>query len=104
MKRLDKIAALRALARRIVWFEPPAKSLREVNRFLTYAMTYATSEEMARIRRFVSDSELKAALRAAPPGIMDRRSWAYWNAMLGRYPAPPMPKRRFSRSRKAGNA
>ena len=100
MTRLDKIAALRALARRIVWFEPPEQSLRNLNRFLTYAMTYATGHEMARIRRYVSDRDLDAALKAAPPGIMDKRSWAYWNALFGRYPAPPMPKRSLGNRRK----
>jgi hypothetical protein len=95
MKRLVEIPAVRNLARRIVWFEPPERSLRDLNRFLAYAMTYATSGEMARLRRHVSDRSLDAALRSAPPGIMDKRSWAYWHAVLGRYPAPPMPKRRF---------
>jgi hypothetical protein len=35
------------------------------------------------------------ALDRAPPGIIDPRSWAYWNSKMGRYPAPPLPKRRF---------
>lgn len=95
MKRLGTIPAMRSLARRIIWFEPPDRSLRDLNRFLVYAMTYATSEEMARLRRYVSDRDLDAALRRAPPGIMDKRSWAYWHALFGRYPAPPMPNRRL---------
>jgi hypothetical protein len=95
MKRLDTIPAVRSLARRIVWFEPPGVSLRDVNRFLAYAMTYATSGEMARLRCYVSDRELDAALRRAPPGIMDKRSWAYWNALFGRAPPPPMPTRKL---------
>ena len=43
-------------------------------------------------RRYVAD-DLREALDRAPPGIVDPRSWAYWNNVLGRYPAPPMPKR-----------
>jgi hypothetical protein len=31
-----------------------------------------------------------------PPGIIDPRSWAYWNLKLGRDPTPPMPARRFA--------
>jgi hypothetical protein len=31
----------------------------------------------------------------APPGIIDLRSWAYWNSKLGRYPVPLSPTRRL---------
>jgi hypothetical protein len=37
--------------------------------------------------------DFQEALEHAPPGIIDKRSWAYWNVMFGRYPAPPMPQR-----------
>src|SRR3982074_555836 len=30
-----------------------------------------------------------------PPGIIDPRSWDYWNSKMGRYPPPPLPVRRF---------
>jgi hypothetical protein len=35
--------------------------------------------------------------RLSPPfvAIIDPRSWAYWNSKMGRYPAPPLPQRRF---------
>ena len=83
------------VARRIVWFEPPAQALADPVRFMAYAMTYATHHDMKIIRRYVSDDEFRDALDHAPPGTIDPRSWAYWNVMLGRYPAPPMPQRRF---------
>ena len=35
------------------------------------------------------------ALRAAPPGVFDRRSWAYWHTVLEVLPTPPLPKRQF---------
>jgi hypothetical protein len=47
------------------------------------------------IRRYVSDDDFREALDQAPPGIIDARSWAYWNSKLGRYPAPPIPVRRI---------
>jgi len=47
------------------------------------------------IRRHVSDEGFRAALDNAPPGVIDGRSWAYWNSKMGRYPAPPLPKRRL---------
>jgi hypothetical protein len=84
-----------AIAAQIIWFEPPAKSLSDPIRFMAYAMTYAMHEEMRVIRRYVSDEDFKEALDNAPPGIIDPRSWAYWNSKMGRYPPPPLPLRRF---------
>jgi len=89
-------AELEAVAARVIWFEPPALALADPVRFLAYAMTYATHEDMRVIRRHVSDADFREALDRAPPGIIDARSWAYWNAKMGRVPAPPMPQRRFA--------
>ncbi len=83
------------IARRIVWFEPPEQALTDTVRFLAYAMAYARHEDMRVILRFISDDDLREALDRAPPGIIDPRSWAYWNSKMGRWPAPPMPVRRF---------
>lgn len=83
------------LAKRIIWFEPPELALSDPIRFMAYAMTYARHEDMREIRRYVSDDDFRAALDHAPAGIIDPRSWAYWNAKMGRYPAPPLPIRRF---------
>jgi hypothetical protein len=77
----------------VVWFESPEQALANPIRFLAYVMTYATPEEVAVVRRYVSLDDLREALEHAPPGIIDKRSWAYWNAVVGRYPAPPMPRR-----------
>ncbi|HEX3745254.1 MAG TPA: hypothetical protein VHW09_15025 [Bryobacteraceae bacterium] len=83
------------VARRVIWFEPPADALADPVRFLAYAMARATHQEMKIIRQYVNDAEFLEALDHAPPGIIDRRSWAYWNSKMGRYPAPPEPERRF---------
>jgi hypothetical protein len=64
-------------------------------RFMAYAMARATHEQMRTILHYVTDAEFREALDNAPPGIIDPRSWAYWNSKLGRYPAPPLPSRRF---------
>jgi hypothetical protein len=88
---------IEAVARRIVWFEEPARALEHPARFMAYAMTYATHEDMKIIRKYVADRDFVEALDEAPPGIIDKRSWAYWNLKMGRYPAPPMPTRSFDR-------
>lgn len=81
------------IVRRLVWFESPEEALSDPVRFLAYAMARATHEDMKAIRQYVSDEDFLEALDHAPPGIIDARSWAYWNLIAGRYPAPPLPAR-----------
>lgn len=87
------------VARRVIWFEEPEKALADPVRFMAYAMTYARHEDMRVIRQYVSDDDIRHALDAAPPGVIDPRSWAYWNLKMGRFPPPPMRKRAFDDSR-----
>jgi hypothetical protein len=65
---------------------------------MAYAFARATHEDMAVLRAFISDDGLRDALDHAPPGIIDPRSWSYWNAMVARFPAPAMPQRRAVRT------
>jgi hypothetical protein len=93
MKPIPLNVEMEEVARHVLWFEPPGEALTDPVRFMAYAMRYATHEDMQRIRRYVSDDDFREALDRAPPGIIDGRSWAYWNSKMGRYPAPPLPQR-----------
>lgn len=93
MQPLPLNAEIRELSRRVIWFEPPEKAVAILPRFLAYVMTYGTFQDVAVLRRYLSEDDLRQALDEAPPGIFDPRSWAYWNLKLGRYPAPPLPQR-----------
>jgi hypothetical protein len=95
MKPLPHNPDLLEVAPRIIWFEPAEAALANPVRFLTYLMTFGTIDEIKVVRRYVSLDEFHEALVHAPPGVMDKRSWAYWNIRFGRYPVPPMPQRRF---------
>lgn len=95
MKVLPTTPAMLAVARRVIWFEAPDLALADPVRFLAYAMAHATHDDMKEIRRHVGDDEFREAIDNAPPGIVDPRSWAYWNLKMGRFPAPPLPIRRF---------
>jgi hypothetical protein len=95
MKPIPLNADIEPVARRIVWFESPEEALADPVRFMAYAMARATHEDMKVIRRYVDDADFLEALDKAPPGIIDRRSWAYWNSKMGRYPAPPLPARQL---------
>jgi hypothetical protein len=93
MKPLPRNSDLLAVAPRVIWFEPPEQALADPIRFLAYLMTYGTLEEIAVVRRYLDLDDFRQALDHAPPGIIDERSWAYWNVVFGRYPAPPLPRR-----------
>jgi hypothetical protein len=95
MKRIPLNGETGALARRLVWFESPSEALADPARFMAHAFARATHEEMNVLRAYLNEADFREALDAAPPGIIDPRSWAYWNLRLGRYPAPPMPMRRL---------
>lgn len=84
-----------AVARRVVRFEEATEAFEDPIRFMAYAMTHAKHEDMKTLRRYVSDDDFREALDRTPPGIIDQRSWAYWNNTIGRYPVPPMPTRAF---------
>ena len=84
-----------AVAGPVAWFEEPAEALSDPIRFMAYAMASATHDDMNVLRRYVSDDDFREALDKAPPGIIDARSWFYWNSKMGRYPAPSLPRRRF---------
>ena len=93
MRQLPATPDLLAVARNVIWFENPEHALSQPIRFMAYLMTYGTAEEVAVVRRYVEAGDLRDAVEHAPPGILDERSWAYWNVMVGRYPVPPMPRR-----------
>ena len=84
-----------AAARRIIWFEPPEKSLADPLRLMTYALAYANAHDMRLLLDHVGEDGLREALAKAAPGIVDPRSWSYWHAMLGVSPPPPLPRRQL---------
>jgi hypothetical protein len=95
MKPIPLTSETEKLARRLVWFEEPVDALADPIRFVAYALESATHEDMTVLRKYVTDADILEALASPPPGIIRPRSWAYWNARMGRYPAPPLPTRQL---------
>jgi hypothetical protein len=93
MKPLPRNPDLLKVAPRVIWFESAEVALADPVRFLAYLMAYGTVNEIAVVQRYVSLAYFREALEKAPPGVIDERSWAYWNTKFGRYPVPPMPRR-----------
>jgi hypothetical protein len=87
--------ALLAVARRLIWFEPPEQAARDLNRLFAYAMTIGTAGDMRVLLDLFGKEALVRAIDRCPPGIVDARSWAYWNLRIGRAQAPPLPVRRL---------
>jgi len=99
MRPIPPTEEIKGVARRVVWFEEPEQALSDPVRFIAYAMAYASHGDMRAIRRHLTDDDLREALDNAPPGIIDPRSWSYWNLKIGRYPAPPPPRRQLEGGR-----
>ena len=95
MKPIPLNGETKVLAESLVWFESPVEALADPIRFMAYAFARGTHEQMKVLGKYVSADDFREALDKAPPGIIDARSWAYWNGRVGLYPAPPMPTRRF---------
>lgn len=96
MRSIPVNAQTEAIARRVVWFEEPQQALADPVRFMAYAFAHATHADMKVLRDLLGEEDLRQALRDAPPGIIDPRSWAFWNSKLGCWPPPPIPQRRLS--------
>lgn len=83
------------MASRLVWWKGPDEALADERRFLAQAMTLGTWDDMQIVRSVYGADALRRVLADAPPGVFDRRSWAYWHAVFGIAPLPPLPRRRL---------
>jgi hypothetical protein len=83
------------VAKLIFWFGTPEEALEFPKRFLTYAMTYASDEDIEILRKYFTDDDFKATLDDPAPGIFDQSSWAKWNERYNRTPVPPLPMRKI---------
>ena len=93
MKPLPVNQQLLHVARRVVWFRKPEEEISDPVHFLAHVMTYGTVDDLKALKGIVGKDEFCEVLEKTPPGIFDARSWAYWNLICGRQPAPPLPTR-----------
>jgi hypothetical protein len=95
VKLLPHNAELLGVAQRTVWYKPPDEALSDQPNFVAHVLTYGDHDDVKALRRYLDLDDIRQSLDRAPPGVFDDRSWSYWNAMVGRFPAPPMPRRVF---------
>jgi hypothetical protein len=62
---------LLTVAKRIFWFGTPPEALEFSLRFLTYAMTCASDEDIEGLKRYFGDTDFIAALDDPAPGIFE---------------------------------
>ena len=90
---MEPAASLEDLARRYVWWQTPEQTLARQTHFLCQLMQLGTSDDVRVARELLGDEAFRGALRAAPPGILDARSWNFWHLFWFGAPPPPMPER-----------
>jgi len=69
-------------ARRVNWYTDPELLISDQCKFLCEVMARGTAMDIISVRSNIPDSDFQAAYRNAPPGLFDRRSWAYWGLKL----------------------
>ncbi len=95
MITLPHTQELEQVARNTVWFKSPGQAIDAPYHLVAHVLTYGTHEDVATLRKYLADDDLREALDHAPAGIFDPRSWAYWNLLLGRSPTLALPTRGF---------
>ncbi len=93
---LPPTSELLEVARRVVWFQAPERTLQDPRRFLAYVMRYGTARDLAALQNAgIGWDHYREALDGAPAGVLDRRSWTYGQLKCGRTEVPPLPARAF---------
>lgn len=85
--------ALDHLARRYMWWADPAEARDQRDLLLAQLMQLGTWDDVQRARELFGDDAFRQALRKAPAGVLDARSWNYWHLFYGIEPVPPLPER-----------
>jgi hypothetical protein len=86
---------LAAITARYVWWQPVEETLREPTVLLWSVLKTGTAEDYLAIRDRFGEAALIDALRHAPPGAIDDRSWLFWHRHY-RLPETPPPRRRLA--------
>lgn len=81
------------IASRLVWFKTPEQALNDSHTFFAYVMKNGTLQDVETIKKLCGMSAFEETLEHMPPGIMDQRSWVYWNVLCDKSPDTPLPER-----------
>ena len=88
-------AELARVAKKVVWYDLPEETLRDLRNFLAHLMVYGSDGDVAIVERYVPVAEFRAVLEDAPAGVFTADAWSRWHQRLGMLRVPPLPRRRF---------
>jgi len=92
----DVNGLLRKLARKYVWWLPPAQALARPQLVAAQIMNLGDYGDVRALEAALGHERLAEALHAAGPGRFTPRSWSYWHYRLGLAApgrVPPLPRR-----------
>ena len=75
-----------------VWWKTPEEALQFPRHILAQAMNWATWEDAMKLLDVFGPAFFVDALKNAPPGVIEPKSWAFWHHWFG-FEVPPLPKR-----------
>ena len=85
---------LECTAKRVNWYTTTEDLVRAPKSIIAQVMSRGNAMGISAIQSQFSLEEQREAYLAAPPGLFDRRSWAYWELILfGDPKAFPFPER-----------
>ena len=82
------------LSRRYVWWLPPAEVARDPDRLIRQVLSLGLPEDYLFLLDHFGRERIIQALRSAPAGAIDPRSWTFWHRQFG-LAVPPLPQRSF---------
>ena len=82
------------VARKVVWYDNPERTLADLSTFLAQLMVYGSPADVELVERYVPADEFRTVLENAPAGIFTQEAWERWHERFG-MPVPPLPRRRF---------
>jgi hypothetical protein len=88
-------AELLRIAHKVVWFDAPEQTLRDVNNFLAHLMVYGSPVDTKIVERYIPEAEFRKVLENAPAGTFTTEAWRRWHERLRIVRLPPLPRRRF---------
>jgi hypothetical protein len=87
-------ADLVRVARKVVWYDKPERTLADLNTFLAHLMVYGTTADVAVVEQYIPADEFRKVLANAPAGVFTQDVWRRWHERYG-IPVPALPRRQF---------
>lgn len=83
---------LELLARRYVWWRPPAEAVADERQFVAQVMAFGTWDDAHWLLARLGEAAFRRVLRDPPPGVLDAKAWTFWHLrLLGERPAQARP-------------